>query len=117
MRAISVLRHGWLRPVSTARTPSLCARVAWIGPAPPVGDEEGQAVHAAIVDRGLRTYGQVAAAVADDLFRQDFARCGWLADIGLFQAWYLSGAYRLLLRLDGTAISILPVDALDSRRP
>jgi hypothetical protein len=82
-----------------------------------VGDEEQEAVYAAIVERGLRTYGQIASAVADDLFRRDFARCGWLSDIGLFQAWYLSGAYRLLLRLDGTAVRILPVDGMDSRRP
>jgi hypothetical protein len=82
-----------------------------------VGDEERQAVYAAIVERGLRTYGQIAAAVGDDLFRRDFARCGWLADIGVFQAWYLSGAYRLLRRLDGSAISILPVEAMDSGRP
>src|SRR5262249_45303828 len=98
MRAISVLRHGWLRPVPAAQTPSFRAHVAWIGPRPPAGDEERQAVYAAIVDRGLRTFGQIAAAVADDLFRRDFARCGWLADIGLFRAWYVSGAYLLLRR-------------------
>jgi hypothetical protein len=116
MRAISVLRHGWLRPASTARTPSLHARVTWIGPEPAPGDEEWQAVYAAIIKEGLRTYGQIAAAVADDLFARDFAQCGWLADIGLFRAWYLSGAYRLLARLDGTAVRILPADVVDSAR-
>lgn len=80
-------------------------RVRWITGDTP-DSEEARAVFDALTRRGLTAYGEVAAAVAEDLFARDVARVGGLADIGIFRTWYLRGACRLLDRLDGTAITI-----------
>ncbi len=81
--------------------------VRWIAPGAP-DTEEARAVYDAITRRGLTTYGDVATAVAEDLFGRDVARVGYLADIGMFRGWYVRGACRLLERLDGVAIAIEP---------
>jgi hypothetical protein len=80
-------------------------RVRWIAGRTP-DSEEARAVFDAITRKGLTTYGEVAAAVAEELFGRDLARVGSLSDIGIFRAWYVRGACRLLDRLDGTAIAI-----------
>ena len=108
MSATSILRHGRLRAASAADAARRQARVIWMGPEPAPDDEERRAVHDAIRRRGLEMREQIAIAVAEELFALDFARGGWLADIGFFRSWYRSGADRLLTRLDGTTIRIVP---------
>ena len=80
-------------------------RVWWIGGDAPPG-EEAEAVRQAIVSRRLSTYGDVARSVADELARRDYRRLGPNSDIGLFGAWYLLHACRVLERLDGTLVRI-----------
>jgi hypothetical protein len=86
-------------------------RVVWIGAAAP-DDEEAQAVLAA-VGQGLTTYGEIARNVADTLFARDLACLGAIAGVGMFRSWYLSGACRLLERLNGRLIAIEGPPAVD----
>jgi hypothetical protein len=79
-------------------------RISLIG-TPTPGSAEECAVLAALA-RGQDTFEGVATSVAEQLIVQDLAGVGPLADIGLFRAWYLCGACRLLERLEGTLITI-----------
>ena len=79
-------------------------RVVWIGARAPDEDEE-QALLAA-TEHGLHTYGEISRYVADALVALDLARVGPTADIGIFRAWYLAGACRVLERLNGDLIAI-----------
>jgi uncharacterized protein YaeQ len=88
-------------------------RVSWIGNGAPE-DEEVRAVWDAVVHRGLSTYGEITEHVAEQIFRQDSVRVGWLSDIGLFYPWYLSHACALLERLDGRLVLI---DGSSERQP
>jgi hypothetical protein len=82
--------------------------VVWIGGSSP--EELAAVVRRAIVERGLRTFGDVSVAVATDLFARDNARAGWLGDVGFFRGWYLLIACRLLESLRDTAIELRPPD-------
>jgi len=86
-------------------------RVVWTGAAAP-RDEEAQAVMAAL-HQGLQTYGEIVRNVADRLFGHDLVMVGPETDVGLFRAWYLALACRVLERLDGQLIVIgePPADA------
>ena len=65
-------------------------------------------VHALITERGVRTRHALAHALAQELFERDRRRVGYLAGIGIFRAWYLAGAERLLDEMNGRAILIDP---------
>jgi hypothetical protein len=80
-------------------------RVSWIEGFVP-DTEEARIVYALITERGVRTQRALAHALAAELFERDRRLAGALAGIGLFRAWYASGADRLLDALDGGAIRI-----------
>jgi hypothetical protein len=81
--------------------------LAWTGRSAPEGDGP-QAIHAAIVRRGLHRFGEVAAHVATELFARDSAHAGFIAGTGFFRSWYLIVACREIDRLRGTAITVAP---------
>lgn len=85
--------------------PSTVHFVAWIGP-PPALDGEARLVWDAIVNRGLVVDIEIAAAVADGLFRRDVTAAGASSDVGIFQRLYGEEAWRLLRHLDGTRIRV-----------
>src|SRR5207249_4309178 len=64
--------------------------------------------HAPRTERGGRTRHALAHALAQELFERDRRRVGYLAGIGIFRAWYLAGAERLLDEMNGRAILIDP---------
>jgi hypothetical protein len=82
------------------------SELAWIATSCPVG-QGPEAVHAAMVDRGLSRFGDVVEAVAEALFARDRADTGTTAGIGLFRNWYLLLACRQIERLLGTAIAVV----------
>jgi hypothetical protein len=79
--------------------------VAWIGE-PPALDDAARLVWDAIVNRGLVLDVEIAAAVADALFRRDVAEAGASSDVGIFRRLYSEEAWRLLRQLDGTRIRV-----------
>jgi len=80
-------------------------RVSWIDGC--VADsEEARIVYALITERGVRTRRALAHALAQEMFGRDQRRLGYLAGIGIFRAWYETGAERLLDALNGRAIRI-----------
>lgn len=80
-------------------------RVSWIEGCVP-DSEEACIVHELITRRGLRTRHALARAVADELLARDARRVGVAGDVGIFRAWYETGAERLLANLDGRTIVI-----------
>ena len=83
------------------------ACVSWIEGRVP-DTEEACIVHALITERGVRTRHALAHALAQELFERDRRRVGYLAGIGIFRAWYLAGAERLLDEMNGRVILIDP---------
>jgi len=79
--------------------------VSWIDGGAPA-DEEAHAVWHAIVECGLTALPEVAAHVAEALFRRDLAGGGAVAGIGMFAAFYEAHAYALLQSLNGTMICL-----------
>jgi hypothetical protein len=79
--------------------------VTWVGDPPAVADE-ARLVWDAIVIRGLVHDVEIAAAVADALFRRDLAAAGASSDAGIFRHLYGAEAWRLLRELDGTRIRV-----------
>jgi hypothetical protein len=80
-------------------------RVVWIGAAP-AEDEVAQVLYEALVTRGLSGEEEVAAYLADTLFRRDFDRGGWIVDIGFFWSLYLADAHRTMDRLNGRLVRL-----------
>jgi hypothetical protein len=77
--------------------------LAWIAE-PPAVDDDAWLVWDAIVNRGLVRDVEIAAAVAEGLFRRDFAVAGPSSDVGIFQGFYRGEAWRLLHQLEGTRV-------------
>ena len=81
------------------------ACVSWIEGRVP-DTEEACIVHELIKARGMRTRRALAQALARELFERDCRRVGYMADMGIFRAWYEAGAGLLLDALNGRAILI-----------
>ena len=79
--------------------------LAWIAE-PPAVDDDAWLVWDAIVNRRLVRDFEIAAAVAEGLFRRDAAAAGPSADVGIFQRLYRDEARRLLRRLEGTRVRV-----------
>jgi hypothetical protein len=79
--------------------------ITWIGGAAPAEDE-ARAVWEAITQRRLATDREVAAYVAELLFRRDLAAVGAESDIGYFQRYYDQLAWYIVTRLDGILVRI-----------
>ena len=75
----------------------------WIG-GDEVQGEAAEVVYEAVVRRGLHHARRAAECVADLLVRRDLARYGPSADVGFFRRWYVTEAYRVLGRLEGTLV-------------
>jgi hypothetical protein len=81
------------------------ACVSWIEGRVP-DTEEACIVHELIIARGVRTRCALVQALAQELFERDCRRVGYMADMGIFRAWYEAGAGLVLDTLDGRTILI-----------
>ena len=79
--------------------------VSWIG-GPRGRNEDSEMIRAAIVTRGVATYGPLVKDLAEQLFLRDRSRIGAGADIGFFGSWYLPYARRILERAEGIEVVI-----------
>ena len=84
-----------------------CRRLVWNHHYLPKSEEE-ELIRTAIVDRDLRTVGEVASFVGEALFERDTRAMCAMGGLGVIRHWYVADIARLLTRLEGVAFDTVP---------
>jgi hypothetical protein len=80
-------------------------RVSWIPGQIPRNEEEEILRHA-ILQKGLETFDEVKAYLADTLYWRDFLRGGWATDIALLRPLYACEAQAIIGTLRGVRLLV-----------